>query len=213
MSDAFLQRYAGRTVIAIGAHPDDVEVGMGGAVARMVAAGARVLVVAVCAPTQLAVRVAEAQRASEILGSSFLLIRDGACSRVEDIKTHELVAELDHLVAAHEPVALFAHGKSDAHKDHRLVYDAFQATLRLGGMEAFCYQPCSCRPGQISFTPQAFVDISSTLERKLAAIDAHRSQFAERGITPEFQRDLARYYGRQAGYAYAEGLEVLHLKL
>lgn len=207
------QRYTGQTVIAIGAHPDDVEVGMGGTVARMVADGVRVLVVAVCVPSQFAARVAEAQRASEILGSRFLLIRDRGCSRVEDLKTYQLVAELDRLVVEHQPIALFAHGRADLHKDHRIVFDAVQATLRLGGMDAFCYQPCTCRPGQVTFAPQAFVDIGSTLERKLAAIAAHESQFGQRGIAIDFQRDLARYYGRQAGYDFAEGLEILHLKL
>jgi hypothetical protein len=49
------------------------------------------------------------------------------------------------------------------------------------------------------------------LELKLAAIEAHASQFAERGITPEFQRDLACYYGRMSGFRHAEGLEVLHM--
>lgn len=106
----WLERYAGQTVIAVGAHPDDVEVGMGGTVARMVAAGARVLVVAVCVPSHFAVRVGEARRASEILGSGFLLIRDRGCSRVEDLKTYELVAELDRLVMEHRPAAFFAHG-------------------------------------------------------------------------------------------------------
>jgi LmbE family N-acetylglucosaminyl deacetylase len=212
-SGAQFQRYAGRTVIALGAHPDDVEVGMGGTVARMVADGVRVLVVAVCVPSHFATRVAEARRSSEILGSSFHLLRDLGCSRVEDMKTYELVAELDRLVAEHDPVALFAHGSAELHKDHRLVFEAFQATLRLGHMDAFCYQPCSCRPGGVAFTPQAFVDIGSTLELKMAAIEAHESQFARRGISPDFQRDLARYYGRQAGYAHAEGLQVLRLKL
>lgn len=213
MSETFFQRYSGQTVVAIGAHPDDVEVGMGGTVARMVAEGVHVLVVAICVPNHFARRVAEARRANELLGSRFLLVRDRGCCRVEDLKTYELVAELDRLVIEYRPLALFAHGGADLHKDHRLVFEAFQATLRLGGADAFCYQPCSCRPGQVSFTPQAFVDIGSTLDRKIAAIAAHASQFEERGIMPDFYRDLARFYGRQAGYEYAEGLEVLRLKL
>jgi N-acetylglucosamine malate deacetylase 1 len=211
MMKTHLQKYVGRTVITIGAHPDDVEVGMGGTVARMVAEGARVMVVAVCVPNRFARRVEEAERASQILGTSFHLLRSHRCSRVEDLKMYELVGEFDRLVAEHEPVAVFAHGPADLHRDHRLVFEALQSTLRVSGIEAFCYQPCACRPGKVSFMPQVFVDISTTLELKLAAIEAHASQFGERGITPEFQRDLARFYGRQSGFRYAEGLEVLHM--
>lgn len=211
MTEDYFDRYAGRTVLAIGAHPDDVEVGMGGTVARLVAAGARVIVVVVCVPNRFVQRVAECERASQILGAKLHLLRDRGCCRVEDLKTHELVGELDRLVAEHDPVAMFAHGSSDRHKDHRLVCEAFQATLRVGGIEAFCYQPCVCRPGKGSFSPQVFVDISATLERKLEAINAHATQFAERGISADFQRDIARYHGCQSGVRYAEGLELLHL--
>lgn len=208
-----LQLYAGRTVLAVGAHPDDVEVGMGGTVARLTGLGVDVLIVAVCVPSRFSVRVEEARRASEILGARFELLRSHGCCRVEDVKSHELVADFDRLLREHRPAAFFAHGPADAHKDHRLVFEAFQAALRVGGVDAFCYQPCSCRPGRITFAPQAFVDIEETLPRKLAAIEAHQSQFRERGMTADFQRDLARYYGRQAGCAYAEGLEVIHLSL
>ncbi|HTV17663.1 MAG TPA: PIG-L family deacetylase [Polyangiaceae bacterium] len=213
MSTSSLQRYAGRTVLAVGAHPDDVEVGMGGTVARLTELGVDVLIVAVCVPTRFSVRLEEAQRASEILGARFELLRSRGCSRVEDVKTHELVADFDRLLREHQPAAFFAHGPADSHKDHRLVFEAFQAALRVGGLDAFCYQPCTCRPGRVSFAPQAFVDIEATLPTKLAAIEAHHSQFRERGMTADFQRDLARYYGRQAGCTYAEGLEVIHLAL
>lgn len=213
MSGSTLQRYSGRTVLAIGAHPDDVEVGMGGTVARLSALGAQVILVVVSVPSRFPVRVEEARRASQILGARLELVRDQGCCRVEDMKTHELVAAFDRLLREHQPAAVFAHGCADAHKDHRMVFEAFEATLRFGGVDAFCYQPCACRPGRVRFAPQAFVDIEATLPRKLAAIEAHHSQFGERGMTADFQRDLARYYGRQAGCAYAEGLEVLHLSL
>jgi LmbE family N-acetylglucosaminyl deacetylase len=200
-------------VIALGAHPDDVEMGMGGTVARLAEVGARVIVAAVCVPTHSDVRLREAREACEILGAEFHLICADGPLHVEDLRGYELVARLDRLVKGLRPAALFAHGAADLHRDHRLVSEAFKASLRLGGMDGFCYQPCACRPTPATFAPRAFVDIGSTLERKMKAIAAHRSQFDARGLGIEFHRDIARFYGYQAGVTYAEGLEVVQLRL
>lgn len=212
MKRCMLESYAGCTVLALGAHPDDVEMGMGGSVARLTQAGARVIVAVVCAPSQLEIRRREAQAACDVLGATFHLIYERTC-RVEDMRGHELVARLDELVEEHRPAAVFSHGASDDHRDHRLVFEAFKASLRLGAMDAYCYQPCSCRPGPAAFEPQAYVDIGATLDLKMAAVGAHRSQFQARGLGTEFLRDVARFYGYQAGVTYAEGLKVVQLAL
>ena len=56
--------------------------------------------------------------------------------------------------------------------------------------------------------PNAYVDISSTMDRKLEAIAAHKSQFYSRGLAFEFYRDLAKVTGRMVGVEYAEALAV-----
>lgn len=210
---AMLHAYSGRPVLALGAHPDDVEIGMGGTVARLGELGARVVIAVVCIPSQFEVRQREAQAACELLGAQLHLIGDGGSCRVEDMKGYELVAQLDGLLAQLQPAALFVHGGADHHRDHRLVYEAARASLRRGGIDAFCYQPCSCRPGPAPFAPRAFVNIGATLERKLAAVAEHHSQFCARGLDMSFLRDVARFYGHMAGVEHAEGLEVLQLGL
>lgn len=213
MNPSMLQKYAGRTVITLGAHPDDVEIGMGGTVARLTSLGARVIVAVACVPSQPEVRVREARISCDLLGASIHLLYEGEEHHVEDVRCHDLVARLDALIKQHAPAALFSHGRSDHHRDHQLVFDAFKASLRLGGMDGYCYQPCSCRPGPLVFTPRAFVDIGATLALKMEAIEAHQSQFRARGLDTEFLRDAARFYGRQAGVTYAEGFEVMLLAL
>jgi LmbE family N-acetylglucosaminyl deacetylase len=190
-----------------------VEIGMGGTVARLGQMGARVIVAVVCIPSDFPVRMREAREACATLGADFHLLCGDGATRVEDVRSYELVARLDQLVKDLRPAALFAHGATDFHRDHRLVCEAFRASLRLGNMDGFCYQPCACRPTPSAFTPRAFVDIGSTLDRKLAAIAAHRSQFESRGLGIEFHRDIARFYGYQAGVPYAEGFEVVQLSL
>jgi LmbE family N-acetylglucosaminyl deacetylase len=187
--------------------------GMGGTVARLVQLGARVTVAVVCVPSDLEARLAEAHAACGVLGAHLRVLCGERPRRVEDLRAYELVALLDTLVREHAPAALFVHGSGDHHRDHQLVFEACRASSRLGFMDVYCYQPCSCRPASSDFAPQAFVDIGATLEVKMAAVGAHHSQFGARGLVPDFLRDLARCYGHEAGVRYAEAFEVRRLAL
>jgi LmbE family N-acetylglucosaminyl deacetylase len=58
--------------------------------------------------------------------------------------------------------------------------------------------------------PNAWVDITATFERKMAAIDCHRSQVGDRPDIAAQIRRCNRDYGQQAGTTYAEAFKVLH---
>jgi LmbE family N-acetylglucosaminyl deacetylase len=60
----------------------------------------------------------------------------------------------------------------------------------------------------VNFHPRAYVDVSGTIDTKMAAIEAHVSQFGARGLEAEMYRDLARLTGRMVGVKYAEGIDV-----
>ena len=62
------ERYSGRTVLAVGAHADDVELAVGGTIARLRRGGARVVMVVVSLPGDYTLRMREAKAAAEILG-------------------------------------------------------------------------------------------------------------------------------------------------
>ena len=79
---------------------------------------------------------------------------------------------------------------------------------RLAQFDLYSYVPTMTRPVPVPFEPNAFVDISATIDTKLRAIAAHRSQFYSRGLAFEFYRDMARVSGRMVGVDYAEGLAV-----
>jgi LmbE family N-acetylglucosaminyl deacetylase len=78
-SISLASRYGGRTVLAIGAHPDDVELAIGGMLARLSRESARVVIAVVSIPTDFATRHAEAQRAAEILGCELRILVDDGC--------------------------------------------------------------------------------------------------------------------------------------
>lgn len=208
-----LERYARRTVLALGAHPDDAEIGVGGTLARLRRAGARVVLAVVSVPGDYAVRRREAERAADILGADLRILIDVPGKRIEDVRHCDLVALVDREVKELGPAAVLSHGGAEFHRDHLMVHEAALAAQRLCYFDLFTYAPSFCRPVVTGFQPRAYVDISDTLETKMRAIEAHASQFAGRGIATEAFRDIARVAGRLAGVAHAEALDVARLLL
>ena len=202
-------RYKDRVVLAIGAHPDDIELAIGGTLAKLQKTGAHVVMAVVSIPADYETRKTEAEAAAKILGCELrVLVDGGATKRIEDMKTYELVKVLDSVVKELQPAAVLTHGPSEFHRDHVLVYDAAISTQRLRYFDFFSYHPNFCRPVPVVFHPRAYVDISDTIEAKMEAIAAHRSQFGNRGLPIDIYRDIARMNGRIVGVQYAEGLDV-----
>jgi LmbE family N-acetylglucosaminyl deacetylase len=205
---SFAARYAGRTVLAIGAHPDDIELGIGATVAMLAHAGARV-VMAVCSiPGDYDRRRAEALEAAAILGCELRILMDGGGRRIEDVKAYQLVGMIDDTVRDLRPAALLTHGSTDFHGDHVLVHHASVPAQRLHAFDFYCYLPTMVRPVPVPFQPRAYIDVTSTIERKIAAIAAHKSQFGSRGISFDYYREIAHLNGVMCGAEYAEGLDI-----
>jgi LmbE family N-acetylglucosaminyl deacetylase len=208
-SHALPARYKDATVLAIGAHPDDLELAIGGTLARLRQTGARVVMAVVSIPADYETRRREAEQAAGILGCELRVLIDGGVTRrIEDMKTYELVKVLDAVIKELQPAAVLTHGPSEFHRDHVLVYDAAISTQRLRYFDFFCYHPNFCRPVPVQFHPRAYVDISDTIDAKMAAIAAHQSQFGNRNLPIDIYRDIARMNGRIVGVQYAEGLDV-----
>jgi LmbE family N-acetylglucosaminyl deacetylase len=207
-SISLASRYGGRSVLAIGAHPDDLELAIGGMLARLARESARVVMAVVSIPSDYATRRAEAERAAEILGCELRILMDGECKRIDDIKNYQLVGMLDALVREVQPAAVLTHSANEFHRDHVTVHNACISTQRLKPFDFFHFNPTMCRPVPVEFHPRAYVDVTDTMEAKMEAIAAHVSQFGGRGLEAEMYRDLARLTGRMVGVKYAEGIDV-----
>ena len=207
-SISLASRYGGRTVLAIGAHPDDVELAIGGMLARLSRESARVVMAVVSIPSDYDTRRAEAVRAAQILGCELRILMDGECKRIDDIKNYQLVGMLDALVRELQPAAVLTHSANEFHRDHVTVHNACISTQRLKPFDFFHFNPTMCRPVPVEFHPRAYVDVTQTMDAKMEAIAAHVSQFGARGLEAEMYRDLARLTGRMVGVKYAEGIDV-----
>jgi LmbE family N-acetylglucosaminyl deacetylase len=199
-TQSLASRYSGKTVIAVGAHPDDLEIGIGGTLAKLRRDGARVVMVVASIPKDFDVRFEEAKRGAEILGCELRLLLDGGPRRIEDMKTCDLVGMLDDVMKEYQPAAVLTHSNADFHNDHLLIYNACLPTQRLAYFDFFSYHPTNCRPVPVQFHPRAYVDITDTIDAKMHAIAAHASQFGGRGLEPRCNatRPHQRWWGSNA---------------
>ncbi len=199
-----------RKALAIGAHPDDVEVGAGGLVAKLVEQGAAVTIVVGSIPNQHATRRAEAIAAVQTLGARLVLPVAEQESRVDDVPMHQLVARLEAEVTAAAPDLVILHAAGDCHEDHAIMHRATLAALRRSRCDLLAFStrlPAGAAPRP----PTCIVDITSVMDRKLAAIAHHASQFPP--AFAENRRTAARALGLAHGVEYAEVFEVLRIVL
>jgi len=195
-----------KNVLAFGAHPDDLEVGAGGVLARFAREGATVTMVVSSVPNQPAVRKREAKRGAELLGVGLELL---PIKRLEVVAMSELVARYDEIVARRRPELVITQSAHDVHHDHVMVHRASIAALRRTRCDVWSYIAGPLLGGTERRIGQCFADISTTIDAKLAAIAAHASQ----RIDVESRKAIARAMGALSRCAYAEVFEVLRMQV
>jgi LmbE family N-acetylglucosaminyl deacetylase len=200
-------------VLSLGAHPDDIELGAGGFLARLVRAGARVVMGVLSVPTLAEERIAEARRAADLIGAELVMVNGVEPVRVEDLPMHAIVGRLDQLVARERPDLVVTHSIRDVHWDHQLVHNATISALRRTPCDLLAFTSTPEMNAASNFLGECFADITETLDVKLAAVAAHASQVAKKSVDVESCRDLARALGRIAGMRYAEAFEVKRMRL
>jgi len=195
-----------RRVLAIGAHPDDVEIACGGMLARHTAEGdlVRILVLSRGAMGgDVNIRLREAHEAAELLGGR-LELGDLQDSRIPD--SGATVALIARTVGDLRPTHVYTHALEDTHQDHRAVHIATLAAAN-GVPNVYCYQSASTT---VDFTPNYYVDISAYMEAKLHAVAAYCSEGDRAGrLHPDSIKATAAYWGRFAGYKLAEPLRII----
>lgn len=201
----------GGRVLAFGAHPDDLEVGAGGLLARLSDQGAIVTMAIVSIPSQAEQRKAEARAAADLIEADLFVIYEDKPCRVEDIPMHELVRRFDQIVGDVRPDLVITHSANDLHWDHGLVNRATVSALRRTPCDLLAFLSSPEMNAQSRSLGNCFADISGYVEAKLDAIACHKSQLPKLDL--ESSRDLARAMGRISGYEYAEAYEVLRVRI
>jgi len=190
-------------VLAIGAHPDDIEYGCGGMLAKYAQRGHAIFMF-VASDGALGgdgdVRRQEQKDSARILG-----VREVPLSR-------DLIVRLEAVIRQVDPRMIFINSPDDTHQDHR--------NLAQGAMSATRYVPNFLLyevPTTLNFSPNCYTDIADVLDLKLASLDAHRSQVTKTNIEDltilELSRSCANFRGIQARVKYAEAFQSVRLLL
>lgn len=211
-----------KKVLAIGAHPDDLEFGCFGTLARHIAEGDEVTMVIMTASdvkdahtnqtTRTAsVSVEEAIQSAKLLESAELVFGE-----FEDTKIpfdNKSVAFIERMIKWKSIDTIYTHWGGDTHQDHINTLSATMAAARLVP-NVFCYEQVPL-PRITTTYPVAnyYVDVTKFMDIKLRGCKCHDSQVSKfnqhgfdilDGITT-----LAKFRGNQCGVKYAEAFNVL----
>jgi LmbE family N-acetylglucosaminyl deacetylase/CheY-like chemotaxis protein len=196
-----------QTVLAIGAHPDDVETGIGGILAAHRAMGDELTILTLSKGRReggVEVAWAEGSAAAAIVGARLVLedhLHDGFAG---------VLAAIGAVVEAVEPTIVYTHSKNDRRQDHRVVHEATVTACEEVPTVA-CYHGTT---GTIEFAPTRFVPIDGFTEAKLAMLAC----FATRGerpeyLSPDFALASARYWSQYGQGSFCEPLEIIRESL
>jgi len=210
-----------KTALIVAPHPDDAELAMGGAIAKMITAGWSVCIVDLTdgEPTPFGskeTRTKETQRASGILGVKKRICLDMPNRNLEP--TLQNRRKLAEVIRCYRPNILFAPAMPDWHPDHKAALELTEAAR----FEAKYYK--TDMTGKPYWTPKLWLyypphrrrlvppsvimDITDVWEKKLAAIKAYQSQLknsSSDSYSPLEQIEItAKYFGQCINAGYAE---------
>ena len=217
-------------VLVIAPHPDDEVLGCGGAIAKHASGGDEVYlcIVTKAYPPQWSEDEIKKGRdevldVNQILGIKKTYFLDLPTVKLDTIPQKELNDLISRCIAEVQPEIIYLPHRGDINKDHGLVFDAAMVVIRpkpgAAIKRVLCYETLSetewAAPFvENAFIPNIYVDISETLEIKLKAMSAYRSELKEypHPRSLEAISSLAKLRGSTIGVEAAEAFMLIREK-
>lgn len=201
-------------ILAIGAHPDDIEFGCGGTLLKYIHNGHNVYLLVMTEGHkggQAKLRRMEQKRAAAILKPQEVIWGTYHDTELSP-KMNEMVQDIEAILERVQPHFTFVHYDEDTHQDHRALAKAAVSATRYVKNVLFYEGPTSQ-----NFSPTVFVDIRETLEEKTQVLLAHQSQVTKTNIEGlsivDISRSTAVFRGISGRVQYAEGFMPLRMFL
>lgn len=199
-------------ILAIGAHPDDIEAGCAGTLAKYARNGHDVYLLVMTEGGmggESAIRKREQTRSAKIL-KPCKVIWGGYKDTLLSPHMNQMVHEIEAVLKEIAPDFIFVHYEEDTHQDHRALAKATISATRYIQNVLFYEGPTTQ-----NFSPAVFVDIRETLDMKLATLLAHHSQVQKTNIEglaiTDIVRSTAVFRGIQGRVQLAEAFVPLRL--
>jgi LmbE family N-acetylglucosaminyl deacetylase len=201
------------TILVFGAHPDDIEIGMGGTITKLVKLGYDVIMVIATLPNFTIAdkkdeRKLEAISSASILGCKSPEFLD--LSPEDIVFGRRMVSLIDSLIKKHKTTSVYTQWIGDSHQDHQILTQSVIAASR-DVNNLYMYE--TTIPGGVTekaFRPQLFIDVTNEMENKMKSLKYFKSQNIRCGpfwIDAIIGRSL--YRGYQMNTKYAEAFEIV----
>jgi FixJ family two-component response regulator len=189
-------------VLAIGAHPDDVEAGVGAVLAAHRSVGDEVTILTLSrGHRDGGNRVAweESSRSAGVIGARLVF--------EDDVEGPDaMLAAIKRVVAEVNPTVVYVHSRNDRRQDHRAVHEATVAATEEVDTVA-CYQG---NTGTVEFSPSRFLTVDGFTDAKLAMLANFAQHEGRPGyLEPDFVLASARYWSQFGKGTYCEPFEII----
>jgi len=198
-------------ILAIGAHPDDIEFGCGGTLIKYADSGHRIHLLIMTgggAGGEATVRMREQEESNKALGVKQIFW--GGYSDTHLLVNKDVISNIEAVIFKVNPDFIFCNFLEDTHQDHRHIAQTTVSATRNIRNVLFYEGPTTQ-----NFSPNVFVDIADTMSRKIAALEAHRSQVMKTNIKEMSIAELAcataNFRGIQGRVKNAEAFRSLRL--
>ena len=193
------------SMLVVVAHSDDETLGCGATIAKLKDVHCLIL-----GSGTLELRN-ETGEAKEILGIKELVFRDFPDNRFDTVPLLEIVREIERIKNRIKPDVIYTHYRGDLNIDHQITFRATLTACRpINGetvKEIYSFEvPSSTEWGLTQFSPNTFVDVADTLDRKVEALGAYKSQIKAypHPRSPGSLKAIAMKWGSTVGCGVAE---------
>lgn len=196
-------------ILAVGAHPDDIELGCGGYIMKAKDSGAKVYGITMTKGEKGT--LAEGRRQEELKkAAKFMELNDFWVMDFPDTELDKHIPKMKDLIEEKiketGATLLVTHTSIDIHSDHQAVFEASKVAGR--NLSILCYEDVST-PRE--FVPNYFIEITGYIEDKMKLIGFHKTQEDKTYMDPEVIKGRAAHRGIQSGVQYAEAFRVYKL--
>jgi LmbE family N-acetylglucosaminyl deacetylase len=207
MSDQFNSR----SILAVGAHPDDIEIGCGGSLIKYAQNGFDVFLLVLTMGAiggDPEVRKREQEEAALFMGAKQVFW--GNFQDTDMPRVNRVISVIEDVIDKVNPDSVLFNYYDDTHQDHRITAEACMSATRYI-KEVLYYEVPTSR----NFEPRVFIDIKDVIDRKLELLKLHTSQVDRTRVKDltivESATSCAIFRGYQGRVKYAEGFKALRI--
>lgn len=217
-----------KNVIVISAHPDDETLGAGGTILKHVANGDNVYWLIVTnvfenqgfSKERVESRQEEIKEVEKLLGICKTFLLNYPTMTLSSSSLIKMVPDISSIFSEVKPEIIYTLNRSDAHSDHRVIFDAVMActkSFRYPFIKQILMYECISETefapalAEKAFLPNYFVDITKYLDKKNEIMKVFESEISEHPFPRSHEniKALAHFRGASVGVKYAEAFQLL----